>query len=64
MSMSILALERNYIPIDIETRLHACLRRTVSEWPIRKIYLSTIMRRKTIFLKHLNTKNYLRSIVN
>ena len=34
--MSILALERNYIPIDIETRLHACLRRTVSEWPIRK----------------------------
>lgn len=25
--MSILVLERNYIPIDTETRLHACLKR-------------------------------------
>ena len=27
MSMNILTQERNYLPIDIDTKLHACLRR-------------------------------------
>jgi len=47
--MSILALERNYIPIDIETRLHACLRRTVSEWPIRKILSFYHIKRSSLY---------------
>lgn len=49
MSMSILALERNYIPIDIETRLHACLRRTVSKWPIRKILSFYHIKRSSLY---------------
>ncbi|MDY2728114.1 MAG: hypothetical protein SOV26_03825 [Candidatus Onthovivens sp.] len=35
--MNIVLLERNYLPIDVETRLHACLHRTASNLPIRKI---------------------------
>ena len=35
--MNILTQERNYLPIDINTKLHACLRRVVSNWPIKKI---------------------------
>lgn len=49
MSMNILALERNYIPIDIETRLHACLRRTVSDWPIRKIISFYHIKRSSLY---------------
>ena len=37
MSMNILTQERNYFPIDIDTKLNACLRRVVSNWPIKKI---------------------------
>ena len=49
MSMSILSLERNYIPIDIETRYHACLRRTVSSWPIRKILSFYHIKRSSLY---------------
>ena len=54
--MSFLALERNYIPIDIETRLHACLRRTVSDWPIRKILSFYHIKRSSLYrwLKRFN----------
>lgn len=49
MSMSILALERNYIPIDIETRFHACSRRIVSSWPIRKILSFYHIKRSSLY---------------
>ena len=35
--MNILIQERNYLPIDIDTKLHACLCRVVSNWQIKKI---------------------------
>lgn len=37
--MNILTQERNYLPIDIDTKLHACLRRVVSNWPIKKDFI-------------------------
>lgn len=49
MPMDILALERNYIPIDIDTRLHACLRRTVSKWPIRRILSFYHIKRSSLY---------------
>ena len=54
--MSILSLERNYIPIDIETRYHACLRRVVSKWPIRKILSFYHVKRSSLYrwLKRFN----------
>ena len=35
--MNILAQEKNYLPIDIETKYHACSRRVVSSWSIKKV---------------------------
>ena len=35
--MSILTLERNYLPLDFETKYHCCRRRFESGWSIRKI---------------------------
>lgn len=49
MSMSILASERNYIPIDIDTRFHACERRVVSSWPIRKILSFYHVKRSSLY---------------
>ena len=49
MSMSILTLERNYIPIDIETKFHACMRRIVSLWPIRKILSFYHIKRSSLY---------------
>ncbi len=37
MPINILALERNFIPIDIENRYYACARKVDSLWSIRKI---------------------------
>ena len=34
--MDILTHERNYIPIDLETRFHACKRVKESHWKISK----------------------------
>ena len=47
--MNILSLERNYIPIDIETRFHACSRRVVSLWPIRKILSFYHIKRSSLY---------------
>ncbi len=49
MPMDILTQERNYIPVDIETKLHACLRRTVSSWPIRKILSFYHVKRSSLY---------------
>jgi len=35
--MTIIAQERNYIPVDIETRYHAVQRRIESKWKVKKI---------------------------
>lgn len=47
--MNIVSLERNYLPIDVETRIHACLRRTVSKRPIRKILSFYHIKRSTFY---------------
>ena len=41
--------ERNYIPIDIETRFHACNRRVVSLRPIRKILSFYHVKRSSLY---------------
>lgn len=35
--MDILSQERNYLPVDLETRYHSCLRKTRSGWKTKKI---------------------------
>ena len=47
--MSILTQTRNYIPIDIETKFHACCRRVVSEWPIKKIISFYHIKRPSLY---------------
>ena len=47
--MSILALERNYIPLDIDTRFHACQRRIESNWPIKKILSFYHIKRPSLY---------------
>lgn len=49
MSMNILTPERNYIPIDIQTRLHACKRRVISKWPMRKILSFYHVKRSSLY---------------
>ena len=49
MSMNILALERNYIPLDIDTRFHACSRKVFSAWPIRKILSFYHVKRSSLY---------------
>lgn len=49
MSMNILALERNYIPLDIDTRFHACSRKVFSAWPIRKILSFYHIKRSSLY---------------
>lgn len=49
MPMNIVALERNYIPIDIDTKFHACTRRVVSMWPIRKILSFYHIKRSSLY---------------
>ena len=55
MSMNILTQERNYFPIDIDTKLNACLRRVVSNWPIKKILSYYHVKRGSLYrwLKNL-----------
>jgi transposase InsO family protein len=40
---------RNYLPLDLETRLHCCRRRKESGWPIRKICSYYHVRRPSLF---------------
>ena len=47
--MNIVALERNYIPIDIDTKFHACTRRLISMWPIRKIISFYHIKRSSLY---------------
>ncbi len=47
--MNILTPERNYIPIDIQTRLHACKRRLISKWPISKILSFYHVKRSSLY---------------
>lgn len=47
--MIIVAQERNYIPIDIETRYHSCLRRVESNWPIKKILSFYHVKRSSLY---------------
>ena len=47
--MNILTQERNYLPIDIDTKLHACLRRVVSNWPIKKILSYYHVKRSSLY---------------
>lgn len=47
--MSILAPNRNYVPIDVETRFHACSRRVFSPWPIRKVLSYYHIKRSSLY---------------
>lgn len=47
--MNILAQERNYIPIDIDTRYHACSRRVVSSWSIKRIMSFYHVKRSSLY---------------
>lgn len=47
--MSILPPERNYTPLDFETRLHAVRRRVDSGWPIRKILSCYHVKRSSLY---------------
>jgi len=47
--MNIVAQERNYIPIDIDTRYHSCLRRNESNWPIKKILSFYHVKRASLY---------------
>lgn len=49
MSMNILAQERNYLPIDIETKYQCCLRRKKSKRSIRKILSYYHVKRSSLF---------------
>ena len=47
--MNILRQERNYLLIDIDTKLHACLHRLVSNWPIKKILSYYHVKRSSLY---------------
>ena len=47
--MNILAQERNYLPIDIETKYQCCLRRKKSKRSIRKILSYYHVKRSSLF---------------
>lgn len=49
MLMNILTPERNYIPLNIEIRFNACLRRIESKWPIRKILSFYHVKRSSLY---------------
>ena len=54
--MNILAQEKNYLPIDIETKYHACSRRVVSSWSIKKVLSFYHVKRSSLYrrLKKFN----------
>ena len=47
--MNILTQERNYLPIDIETKYQCCLRRKKSKRSIRKILFYYHVKRSSLF---------------
>lgn len=47
--MNILSFNRNYIPVDFETKLHCCKRRFESNWPIRKILSFYHVKRSSLY---------------
>lgn len=47
--MNIVSHERNYIPIDLETRFHACLRVRESKWKISKACSYYHVKRSSLF---------------
>ena len=47
--MSIISYERNYLPVDINTKYHACLRRVKSLWPIKKIMSFYHVKRQSLY---------------
>lgn len=47
--MDILSYERNYIPIDLQTRFHACKRVTESHWKISKACSFYHVKRSSLF---------------
>ena len=47
--MSIISYERNYLPVDIETKYHACLRRVESLWPIKKVLSFYHVKRQSLY---------------
>lgn len=59
--MNILAQERNYLSIDIETKYKCCLRRKKSKWSIKKTYL-IIMLNAHYFSKGLNYSMTLKKV--
>ena len=44
-----LTLERNYLPLDIDTRYHACLRYKESKWPVKKILSFYHIKRPSLY---------------
>ena len=47
--MDIVSQERNYIPIDLETRFHACKRKTESHWKTSKVCSFYHVKRSSLF---------------
>ena len=47
--MDILTHQRNYIPIDLETRFHACKRVKESHWKISKACSFYHVKRSSLF---------------
>jgi len=47
--MNSITLERNYFPLDIETRHHACLRYKESGWPVKKILSFYHIKRPSLY---------------
>ena len=47
--MDILAHQRNYIPVDLETRFHACKRVKESKWKINKACSFYHVKRSSLF---------------
>ena len=47
--MSIISYNRNYLPLDVETKYHACLRRVESKWPIKKILSYYHIKRQSLY---------------
>ena len=47
--MYILTHERNYVPIDLETRFHACDRVKTSHWKITKVCSFYHVKRSSLF---------------
>ena len=47
--MNSLTLERNYFPLDTDTRYHACMRKGESNRPIRKILSYYHVKRSSLY---------------